>query len=82
MNDREHMRKVTGQTGPAGKIITHPPSREYSEGWERIFGKRDTVCPRCEGEGKNPFGCWCCDELECPDCKGAGVIAPPSSPGT
>jgi hypothetical protein len=36
-------------------IITHPPNPEYSEGWDRIFGKKKDVplayrlksCPQC-----------------------------------
>ena len=37
--DREYMRKVAG-TELQGGIRTHAPSREYDEGWERVFGKK------------------------------------------
>jgi len=33
-------RKLHAQKETTGRIINRPPSEAYSEGWERVFGKR------------------------------------------
>lgn len=32
-------RKLHGQRETTGRIISQPPSKEYAEGWDRVFGR-------------------------------------------
>ncbi len=48
------------------KITTRPSTREYKEGWDRIFGGNTWKCPACGkkfdyGEGR-PIGKSYCSE--------------------
>jgi hypothetical protein len=40
------------QTVGTGSIITKPASKEYLEGWERIFGKKDKKSSKPESKPK------------------------------
>lgn len=46
------------------KIITHPQSREYDEGWERTFRRRKVSEVCREDHVQN---CTNCDDLSCGD---------------
>ena len=51
-------RKLHAQKETTGRIISHPPSEAYAEGWERVFGKK--ACSECGGTGlvEGPHEVW------------------------
>ncbi len=64
----------------SGKGDTRRPKfisyQEFSNNWNKIFGKKLFICNRCEGEGEEP-GAPIDLELGkalCMDCKGSGYI--------
>jgi DnaJ-class molecular chaperone len=52
-------------------------SKDYRDGWDRIFGKKETSaeCENCRGTGveESEKG----DTAECPECAGEGLIEGP-----
>jgi len=47
-------RKLHAQKETTGRVINRPPSKEYAEGWERVFGKK-------KGPVHEPGACPFCD---------------------
>jgi hypothetical protein len=43
-------RKLHAQKETTGRIINHPPSEAYKDGWDRVFGKREH-CDKCDDSG-------------------------------
>jgi rubrerythrin len=75
-------RKLHAQKETTGRIINHPPSEAYAEGWDRVFGKKKER-PTVDGMAfikSHPSGgdFWICtgchrtfgaeQELRCPRC--------------
>ena len=57
-------RKLHAQKETTGRIINHPPSEAYAEGWDRVFGKRDELQsgPMAVGPPITFEGCRSCLE--------------------
>ena len=56
-------------------IRSKPASKEYKDGWDRIFTAQQLMCPICEGTGD--ADCWMSANepsriIKCPVCKGTG----------